>query len=233
MKNTRSDFMAQQKKPKKTIRPMLLLFLCWNIHAQTSWVDLKHNQQKMLLPFQSEWDKLDKKTQVRLIRNTDKWLKMSALEKLDSREKLNRFKLLPPDQQKDLKKKVDRYKKLTKEEKKHLKKAHQVFQSMSPEQKRKLRRRYNQMSPKGKKKALNQLKRRGQLKDFINQFDIELRKPIIEMFKNFTPQKRMKFRRHLKTLSFKQRHDLTLELLDMDSASRSLYLDSLQFNRFD
>lgn len=211
---------------KKTL---IILFLIYNscLYADSSWVHLNDAQQKLLLPFHSEWDDLTQQTRDKLIKNTDKWLKMSPQERRESKQKLSRFKQLPLDQQNKIKQRVNRYNQLSTQEQKQLRYAHKKYQNLKPEQKKELRNKFNQMPPHQRKKVLRNYAKTQRARDFSDNFSKPKRQPIIEMFKSFKPEQRMKLRRHMKGLTPKKRHDTTLDILAMDRQARSSFINSL------
>ena len=210
----------------KTI--ILTVILSMNLYAQDNWVELNHQQQKLLLPFESDWDKLDYQTRKNLLRNTDKWLNMSKIEKIESREKLNRFKQLSKKEQQILKDKHSRYKQLSLHKKKSLKKAYKRYNNLTPIQKRKLKQKFDNLNPKQRKKAISNLLTKQQNKRFIKEFDIDKRKPIIDMFLNIQNDNRDILKAHLKALSATERHKLTLQLLEMSPDERINYIQSIK-----
>lgn len=211
--------------------PLLLLCLIGaSAFAQTNWDELKINQQKILLPFESSWGGLDETTRKSLISNTNKWLTMSPEQRMESKQKLNNFKNLAPEEQEKIKRRINRFKNLTPEERRQLNFAKKRFKNLDPEQRKKLKQRYNQLPPNKKKKAVRGFVRKQRDKDFVNRFDINKRPLIREMQKNFTQLERLELRKHMMSLLPKERHSLVLVLLEMSISKRTEYIDALSLN---
>ena len=211
----------------KMILFSLFIMFSNNIYAQYNWQDLDHKQQNLLLPFQSQWYTLDLQAREKLVINTNKWLAMTPLEKKQSRQKLNRFKQLPIEEQQRIKNRTEKFKHLSAAEQRQLIKTRKDFQQLSPEQKRKVKNKFNQLSPEQKRKKLRQHMRKKQGMNFVSEFDIEKRQPLIRMFRNLSDFNRLKLRRHLINLPPKPRHALALELLEMSDIDRQYYIETL------
>jgi hypothetical protein len=209
----------------KTFIFILALIFCHDSYAQYDWSELNLHQQRLLLPFKSEWHSLDETTRKKLVNNTDKWLNMSQSEKKHSYQNLRRFKQLSIEQQKHLKNKVKQFKQLSKQEQEQLTRSLEHYQQLSPKEKQRLRRKFNHLS-------VEQRKRHNQqgLKKFISEFDIELRQPIAQMIRNMPVENRKKLRHHMHNLNRKQKHELTLKLLAMNDIERVHFFESLKNN---
>ncbi len=214
----------------KKLHKILMTVFILNIsvsRAEMDWDDLSNEQQKILLPFQSSWNSLDNGAKEKLMTNTNKWLDMSSAQRMQSRKKLNRFKNLPKEEREKFKQRIEHLKTLTPQERRQLEQAKRNFQHLSPEEKTRLRKKYNQLPPAQRKKAIQRFNRKQNQKEFIGKFDIEKRQPIVEMFKSLKKTDRIKFRKYLKEQSPKQRHEQVLDLLFIQVDKRSAYIQSL------
>lgn len=212
---------------KNLLITIILVLTSHQLYAQNAWVDLSNEQQKLLLPFQSEWDNLDTQAKSKLLSNTDKWLNMTPLERKESRQKLNKFKQLPLAEQQRIKNKVKRYKQMSEEDRMLLYQAQKKFKQLNPEQRRKLKKRYNQLPAEQREKRVIQHMKRQQGKNFVNQFDINKRQRIIQMFKSLPETKRIKLRTYLRNMSPHQRHAYTLNLLEMNASDRITAIEEI------
>ncbi len=195
--------------------------------SQISWNELTHDQQKLLLPFESKWQVMDSDSRQKLLENTNKWLQMSPLEKKEAGQKLRRFKQKPLAEQKRIQEKITRFKQMPPQQRKQLRNTHKRFQKLSPEQKRKIRTRYKNLPVEKRYKAIKRDIRKYNNRNFINEFDISKRQPMINMFQEFPKGMRAKLRRYYAQLSAKQRHNISLKLLEMMPNERIEYIKTL------
>jgi len=196
--------------------------------AKMNWEELNNEQQKILLPFQSSWDSLDNEAKEKLMANTNRWLEMTPAERFVSREKLNRYKNLSQEERTKLQQKYKKFKNLTPQERRQLEQAKRKFLHLSPKEKARLRKKYQQLSPAHRKKAIQQFNQKRKQKEFVRKFDIEKRGPIVQMFQTLDKADRFKFRKAMKNMSPKQRHEQVLTLLELSADERSGYIQQLK-----
>ncbi len=198
------------------------------VFARMDWKELSHEQQKLLLPFKSSWSGLDDNAKDKLLVNTNKWLDMTPVQRIQSRKKLNRFKNLSKEDRQKFQKRFEHLKNLSPQERRQLERAKRKFQQLNPKQKTRLRKKYNQTPPAQRKQAIQHFNRKQKEKEFISRFTIEKRRPIVGMFKNLEKADRKKFRKSMKDMSSKQRHELVLRLLSIHSDERGEYIQGLK-----
>ncbi|MCF6318202.1 MAG: DUF3106 domain-containing protein [Proteobacteria bacterium] len=196
--------------------------------ARMDWDELSHEQQKILLPFESSWSSLDNNAKDKLLANTNKWLDMTPVQRMQSRKKLNRFKNLSKKDREKFQKRFEHLKNLSPQERRQVERTKRKFQQLNPKEKARLRKKYNQTPPAHRKKAIQRFNRQQKEKEFISRFDIEKRRPIVEMFKNLEKADRIKFRKSMKNMSPKQRHEQVLLLLSVNPEKRGGYIQGLK-----
>ncbi len=213
-------FLSSYRYAKVSIIIIVLFSLISTANC-TEWNSLSPEQQQLLLPFKSEWTSIDKKTQNFLEKKTSTWAQKPIKERQRIRQTLNRYKNKNTEQRINMLNRFMYFESLPPEQRKKIRQAQRHFKSLTPEQKRQLRNKFNRMKVKNKN---------NQLRNFIAQFDISKRQPLMKMFKMLPPQYKKKVRAHIKRLPPAEKHDFALALLSMESSQRLNYIDKLTAN---
>ena len=199
------------------IQALSMIALCfWTVgqaFAGTAFNKLTSDEQRVLAPYQQEWNRLDNATQERLRLGAKRWLALSPEQRAKAAA---RWQSMSEEERALARQRMQRFRELPPQQRRRILRAYRQFRDLPPAERQRLQRNFDRLRPAGNPG--------GRAQGFLAHLPEPERRATIAMLQSLSPAEKRALRRKMEILLPAEREAVRVKLLAMSANQRRNYL---------